>query len=351
MPLIATETGKFHDRYAQELVIYDTRHRRVWMCALLITVFVVVPVFVGQYGLTLLSLIGIASVGAVSLNLLVGYSGQISLGHAAFAAVGAYSAGVLMSRTDLPFWLAIPAAMIISGLFSLLFGLAALRVKGLYLAIATLAAQYIVDWILHAWNFLGGEYGVVTFEPIKIGPLDTSSAVGSYFLIFVSLALVLIFVENLMRTRTGRAMVAVRDQDLAAAGSGISPFGTKMLAFFLSSMLAGLAGILYGYNAGLVSPEAFSLSLSFQYLAMVLIGGLGTIPGAVLGATFLTLLPIALRDGLPIVGIDLAASIQVHILNVLFGVVILVFLFAEPKGLYGLFRNVKDYFRQWPFSY
>lgn len=351
MPLIATETGRFHERYAQELSIYNTPHRRVWILALLAVVFIAFPLFVGQYGLTLLSLIGVASVGAMSLNLLVGYTGQISLGHAAFAAVGAYTCGLLVAKAGVPFWLAIPAAMLFAGLFSLLFGIASLRVKGMYLAIATLAAQYIVEWALHAWDFLGDSYGLVTFKPIVIGPFDTATPAGRYLLIFICLALVVLFVENLMRTRTGRAMIAVRDQDMAAAGSGISPFKYKMMAFFMSSAIAGLAGVLYGYNAGIVSSEAFTLSLSVQYLAMILVGGLGTVPGAILGATFITMLPIVLRDLLPAVGIELAANIQVHLLNVLFGVAILIFLFAEPKGLYGLFRNVKDYVRQWPFSY
>jgi branched-chain amino acid transport system permease protein len=325
---------------------------RVWILAVLAVTFVVVPLVASPYWLVVLTLVGIAAVGATGLNVLVGYAGQISLGHAAFAAVGAYTSGLLVSRADAPFWVAIPTAMVAAGVFSLIFGLASLRVKGLYLAIATLAAQYIVQWILSSWTWItGGFQGIVIFEPIQVGPLDTTTPTGKYLLVFIALALVVMFVENLMRSRSGRAMIAVRDQDIAAAGSAVSPLRYKLLAFFISSAIAGLSGVLYGYNAGLVSTEVFTLALSVQYLAMILVGGLGSIPGSILGAAFITMLPIWLRDLLPAVGIELSASVEVHLLTMLFGVAILLFLVLEPRGLYGLFRNVKDYFRMWPFSY
>ena len=352
MPLIAMETGRFHESYSDEIVIYDTAYRKIWILAVLGVAFVVVPLMVSQYWLTVLTLVGIACVGATGLNLLVGFAGQISLGNAAFAAVGAYASGLLLTRSDLPFWIAIPGGMVMAGVFSLIFGLASLRVKGLYLAIATLAAQYIVQWILSSWTFLTGGYqGIVVFDPIQIGPFDTLTPTGKYLLVLTALTLVVMFVENLVRSRTGRAMIAVRDQDIAAAGSAVSPLRYKLLAFFISSAIAGLSGILYGYNAGLVTTEVFTLALSVQYLAMILIGGLGSIPGSIFGAVFITMLPIWLRDLLPTIGIDLSPSVQVHLLTLLFGVAILLFLILEPRGLYGLFRNIKDYFRMWPFSY
>ncbi|TSD62388.1 branched-chain amino acid ABC transporter permease [Aeromicrobium piscarium] len=351
MPLIAMETGRFDENHRQQVRVYDTPHRRFWILTLLVVGFVIVPFAANQYWLTVLGLIGVAAVGGLGLNVLVGYTGQISLGHAAFAAVGAYSCGIMTTRLGLPVWLAIPAALLCAGLFSLIFGVVSLRVKGMYLAIATLAAQYLVEWALHAWNLAGNDYGLITFEPIEIGAFNTATPVGRYLLIMACLALVVLYVENLTRTRTGRAMIAVRDQDMAAAGIGVSPFKYKLIAFFISSSIAGLSGVLYGFSAGIVSAEAFTLTLSIQYLAIILVGGLGTVPGAVLGAAFITMLPIVLRDGLPIIGIELAANMQVHLLSVLFGIAILAFLFLESKGLYGLFRNIKDYFRQWPFSY
>lgn len=352
MPLIAMETGRFHEKYSEEIAVYDTAYRKIWILAVLVVAFVLVPLLASPYWLTVLTLVGIAAVGATGLNLLVGFAGQISLGHAAFAAVGAYTSGLLISRTEAPFWLAIPLAMLTAGLFSLIFGIASLRVKGLYLAIATLAAQYIVQWILSSWTFItGGFQGLVFFEPIQIGPFSTLTPGGKYLLVIIALTLVVVFVENLMRSRTGRAMIAVRDQDIAAAGSAVSPLRYKLLAFFISSAIAGLSGVLYGYHAGLVSTEVFTLALSVQYLAMILVGGLGSIPGSILGAVFITMLPIGLRDLLPTVGIDLSPSLEVHLLTMLFGVTILIFLILEPRGLYGLFKNIKDYFRMWPFSY
>lgn len=352
MPLIAMETGRFHESYSEEIAVYDTVYRKVWILAVLAVAFVVVPLMASQYWLTVLTLAGIAAVGATGLNLLVGYAGQISLGHAAFAAVGAYASGLLVSRADAPFWVAVPVAMLAAGVFSLIFGLASLRVKGLYLAIATLAAQYIVQWILTSWTFItGGFQGLVIFDPIHIGPFDTTTPTGKYLMVLIALTLVVVFVENLMRSRSGRAMIAVRDQDVAAAASAVSPLRYKLLAFFISSAIAGLSGVLYGYNAGLISTEVFTLALSVQYLAMILVGGLGSIPGSILGAAFITMLPIWLRDLLPTVGIDLSPSVEVHLLTMLFGVAILLFLILEPRGLYGLFRNIKDYFRMWPFSY
>lgn len=352
MALIAMETGRFHEKYAEEIAVYGTPYRRIWILAALAVTFVAIPLLASPYWLVVLTLVGIAAVGATGLNVLVGYAGQISLGHAAFAAVGAYTSGLLVSRAEAPFWVAVPVAMVAAGVFSLIFGLASLRVKGLYLAIATLAAQYIVQWILTSWTWItGGFQGIVIFEPIQIGPFDTTTPTGKYLMVFISLALVVMFVENLMRSRSGRAMIAVRDQDIAAAGSAVSPLRYKLLAFFISSAIAGLSGVLYGYNAGLVSTEVFTLALSVQYLAMILVGGLGSIPGSILGAAFITMLPIWLRDVLPALGIELSASVEVHFLTMLFGVAILLFLVLEPRGLYGLFRNIKDYFRMWPFSY
>jgi len=352
MALIAMETGRFHEKYSEEIAVYGTPYRKIWILAVLVVTFVVIPLVASPYWLVVLTLVGIAAVGATGLNVLVGYAGQISLGHAAFAAIGAYTSGLLVSRAEAPFWVAVPVAMVAAGVFSLIFGPASLRVKGLYLAIATLAAQYIVQWILTSWTWItGGFQGIVIFEPIQIGPFDTTTPMGKYLMVFISLALVVVFVENLMRSRSGRAMIAVRDQDIAAAGSAVSPLHYKLLAFFISSAIAGLSGVLYGYNAGLVSTEVFTLALSVQYLAMILVGGLGSIPGSILGAGFITMLPLWLRDLLPAVGIELSASVEVHLLTLLFGVAILLFLVLEPRGLYGLFRNIKDYFRMWPFSY
>jgi branched-chain amino acid transport system permease protein len=352
MPLLTTQTGRFHDSYVAESRINDTGSKKAVVVGGLLLLFLVVPMVADDYQLGVLNLIGIAAVGALGLNLLVGFTGQISLGHAAFAAVGAYTAANLSLRLGLPALIAIPAAGLMAGAVSLLFGVAALRVKGLYLAIATLAAQYSIEWVLNHWSFATGGYqATLLMPPFAIGPWDSSTTVGKYFLIMGILALGVVYAENLFRSRTGRALVAVRDQYLAAEGVGINVFHYKLRAFFISSVYAGIAGALYGYNVGIVTTEFFPLVLSIQFLAMIIIGGLGSIPGSILGAAFVTLIPIVLRDGLPTMGISFSSDIEVYLVQVLFGLTILLFLVLESGGLYRLFNNIRDYFRMWPFSY
>lgn len=352
MPLIATETGHFHTDYRQELQLNQTVYRRVGLLVGLVLVYAVVPLFASEVTLSTLRFVGVAAIAAVGLNILVGSTGQISLGHAAFAAVGAYTAGNLAGTLGLPFYLVLPAAAVVAGMASAVFGIAALRIKGLYLAIATLAAQYLVDWILVHWSAVtGGFQGVMTFPRARLGPLDLGTPVGKYFLIMGVLGLAVAFTDNLMRTRTGRAFIAVRDQDLAAAGAGISLLRYKMLSFFIAAALAGVSGALYGYNVGLVTNEVFTLDLSIQYLAIILVGGLGSVPGSLMGAALVMILPVALREFLPVIGIHLAPSVEVYVLSMLYGVAILLFLILEPRGLYGLYAKIRDYFRMWPFSY
>jgi branched-chain amino acid transport system permease protein len=353
MPLLATETGQFNTSYAQEVRVHQTRHKQLLMIALLAVVFLGAPAMLSEYWLGVVNLIGVVAVGALGLNILVGYTGLISLGHAAFAAVGAYAMGNLLLRTGVPLWATIPLSGLVAGTFSLIFGLAALRIKGLYLAIATLAAQSIVTWIIVRWDWVGGgNQGVIVVPPAKIGPIDTATVTGKFYLIAGIVLLTMFFMENLFRTRVGRALIAVRDQDLAAAGMGVPIFQTKMLAFFVSSFFAGVAGALFAINLGVVTNETFNLDLSIQFLAIILIGGLGSVPGAILGAAFVTLLPIVLRDNIvPAMGMSLGPSLEVYVVLAAYGASILLFLILEPRGLYGLYRNIRDYFRMWPFSY
>lgn len=352
MPLIAAETGQFNTSYAQELRVHQTLHKRLTMFGLVALVFVGAPALLSEYWLSVVNLIGVVAVGALGLNILVGYTGLISLGHAAFAAVGAFTMGNLLLRTGVPFWLCIPAAGLTAATFSVIFGLAALRIKGLYLAIATLAAQQIVTWAIVRWEWLGGgNQGVIPIPPAQIGPIDTGTVTGKFYLIAGIVLLTILFMENLFRTRVGRALIAVRDQDLAAAGMGVPVFSTKLIAFFVSSFFAGVSGALFGMNLGVVTNESFNLELSIQFLAIILIGGLGSVPGAILGAAFVTLLPIVLRDLVPALGLSMGPSLEVYVVLAVYGASILLFLILEPRGLYGLYRNIRDYFRMWPFSY
>lgn len=352
MPIVATETGRFYETYRAETALHPTLPTRVAAWVAVALALVAVPLFVSDYWLVTLTGVGVAAMGALALNVLTGFTGQISLGTAAFVAVGAYTAGNLASRFDLSPLLVLPAAALLTGAVATVVGIAALRIKGLYLAIATLAFQFIVEWLLAHWSQVtGGVQGIISIPATRIGPLDLASTKGKYLFIVGVLALAVVFVENLFRTRVGRAFVAIRDQYVAAAGVGIPVFRYKLLAFFFSSALAGLAGALYGYYVGLISSEQFGIELSVRYLAMILIGGLGSIPGSILGAAFVTLIPVFLRDTLPDLGIQFTAGTQVHVEQILFGVAVLAFLILEPRGLHGLYQNIKAYFRNWPYSY
>jgi branched-chain amino acid transport system permease protein len=286
----------------------------------------------------------VACIGALGLNLLTGSAGQISIGHGAFMGVGAFASALLVSRAGVPFWLSVPLAATTTALIGLAFGLPSVRIKGLYLAIATLAAQVIIDWALSR-PAISGSGSVPAPRPEAL-----QDDRAYYFVLLGCTVLAVVFLENVLRTRIGRAMVAVRDQDIAASVIGVNVARYKLLAFGVSSFYAGLAGALLGHLGQAVNVEQFQLDLSIQYLAMIVIGGLGSIPGAIFGAMFITLLPIVLRD---VVGLApgnsavLLSSAQYF----LFGLVIVLFMLLEPQGLARVWRNVKSWFRLWPFSY
>jgi len=290
----------------------------------------------------------VACIGALGLNLLTGYAGQISIGHGGFLGVGAFASALLVSKAGVPFVLSVPAAGTITALVGLVFGIPSVRIKGLYLAIATLAAQVIIEWALSR-PAIAGTGSVAAPRPAL---LQDDRA---YYFVLLSVAVVaVVLAENILRTRIGRALVAVRDQDIAASVIGVNVARYKLLAFGLSSFYAGIAGALLGHLGTAVNFEQFQVDLSIQYLAMIVIGGLGSIPGSIFGAAFITILPIVLRNVvdafkgvLPGNSAILFSSAQFF----LFGLVIVVFMIVEPQGLARIWRNIKDYFRLWPFSY
>jgi branched-chain amino acid transport system permease protein len=299
-----------------------------------------------------LDTIMIACIGAVGLNLLTGYAGQISIGHGGFIGVGAFASALLGARAGVPFWLSVPLAGLITAVVGMIFGIPSVRIKGLYLAIATLAAQVIIEWFL-ARPAVAGTGSIAAPRP-TLGPLSFADDRLYYFVVLTAAVIAVLVAENLLRTHIGRAFVAVRDQDIAAEVLGVNVAGYKLLAFGLSSFYAGVAGALLGHLGKSVNYEQFTVDLSIQYLAMIVIGGLGSIPGSLFGAAFITLLPVVLRnvvdtfkDALPGNPAILFSSIQFF----LFGFVIVIFMIFEPQGLARIWRNVKDFFRLWPFSY
>lgn len=352
-----SETGVFKTSYAADMALYPLPVAR-WTVAGLGLLFVaVVPLAASSYFLTILNLVLIAVVGALGLNILVGYTGQISIGHGAFMSVGAYTAANLITRLGLPFWLALPAGGLMAALVGAVVGIPSLRIKGIYLAIATLAAQFIIEWIINhvTWISGGVEASIQVPPPVVFGiALETQRQLYFFLLFFAVLAIVATL--NLVRSRVGRAFVAVRDQDVAAEIIGINTFRYKLEAFAISSFYAGVTGVLYTYYLGIANYEQFQLDVSIDYLAMIIIGGLGSVLGSIYGAVFITVLPIATRILLDRFGGILfshaaIANMVSDLRLVLFGVLIILFLVVEPEGLNRLWRNIRNYFRAWPFSY
>ncbi len=346
------ECGVFHTRYASEMGLRPRPLQRIRL-VLIAAAIVVYPFVANGYWLDLANQVAIATVGAIGLNILVGYTGQISLGQGAFMAIGAYSAGLLTLQAGLPWAVGIPVACCITAAAGAFFGLPSLRLKGLYLAIATLAAQEIVEWLMTHWTWLtGGTEALVLAAPRLFGARMNSPFVF-YWLGAALAAGTALFAANLFRSRMGRAFVAVRDQDIAASVIGVDVARTKLLAFATSSFLVGLAGAMIAFYRNIVSWERFTLETSVVYLAMIIVGGLGSVRGSFLGAALITLLPALINN----VGRAVqetapqAAGLLPHVQHAVFGLVIIVFLIFEPRGLSKLWGNVKDYFHVWPFAY
>src|SRR5437016_2051106 len=351
------ESGVFKTSYAADMALYPLPIAKWAVAAFAGLCLVIAPLTLGEYYISILNLILLAVVGALGLNILVGYTGQISIGHGAFMSVGAYTAANLVTHLDAPFWITIPAGGIMAALIGAVVGIPSLRIKGIYLAIATLAAQQIIEWTInHVPAISGGvQASIQVTRPTVFGtPLKTQAQLYLFLMAFVVLAI--IGTSNIIRSRIGRAFIAIRDQDIAAEIIGINIFRYKLWAFAISSFYAGVTGVLYTYYLGIANYEQFQLVVSIDYLAMVIIGGLGSILGSILGAIFVTLLPILTRWFLEDYGWmflaqqDLQNAIPKLRLN-LFGGMIIFFLVVEPEGLNRLWRNIRNYFRVWPFSY
>ncbi|HSF79776.1 MAG TPA: branched-chain amino acid ABC transporter permease [Anaerolineales bacterium] len=346
------ESGIFHSTYQADMGLRRT-HAQKARIVLFLLVMVVFPFFANRYYLTLANQVGIATIGAIGLNILVGYTGQISLGQGGFLAVGAYTAGILTARLGMPWYASILVACFVTAFIGAIFGIPSLRLKGLYLAIATLAAQEIILWVVTHWKAVtGGVDALVVPNPTLFG-LQINTDFRFYWVIWGLAGVTAMATINLFRTHFGRAFVAIRDQDIAAEVMGVNLFRYKLLAFAISSFFVGLAGALTAHYRSIVTWERFTINVSVLYLAMIIIGGLGSVPGSFFGATFMTLLPAiltnlgrALKSTFPII-----EAIIPFIQQAAFGLVIILFLIFEPEGLNKMWRNIKDYFRLWPFSY
>jgi len=348
----AMECGNFKVNYKQDMAIYkNVRVRR--RVLLVIAFFVVYPLFASNYYISLATMSAMAAIGAIGLNILTGYTGLISIGVGAFLGVGGYATALLTTKAGLSFWLAVPLAGLITAAVGAVFGIPSLRLKGLYLAMATLAAQVIILFLIVNWKSLTNDTaGVIVQRPELFG-FKFTSEISYYYLVLAVLIATALFTINLFRTRVGRALVAIRDRDLAAEVMGINLFRYKIYAFAVSSFFIGIAGALMAHYTRVIGPEHYDINVSISYLAMILIGGLGSVIGSIFGAVFITLMPVVLRE---VIGwlspwIPALSDHYAGIRELVFGLMIVLFLIYEPEGLYKIWRNIRDYFRLWPFSY
>lgn len=352
--------------YVQDTALFRSWTKRSGL-ALIVVAWGIGPLVLPEYWATVMVYAGIASVGAMGLNLLTGFTGQVSLGHAVFYGIGAYAGAVAVEQLGLPFPLWLIAASAAGGFVGGLVGPFALRLRGNYLAIVSLGLLVLGQHVFENWaSVTGGLTGRSVRLPVAIGSFDAgalrlfgqrlSRSQGYLYFIWGVVAVLGLAARNITRSRPGRALQAIRDRDLAAEVIGVSQVHWKVGAFVVSSGYAACAGALYASYARFVSPLDFSLFLSIQFVAMIVVGGIGTIHGSILGALFLTLLPRfieSVSDRLPFVSADGAgAGLTVQSLNqAMFGILIIAFLLFEPLGLAEIWRRITRYFKAWPFSY
>ena len=329
----------------------DTRLRRRALAAL-VFLLLVLPRVASPFILDLVAQTALAAVGALALNLLTGLAGQISLGHAGFIAAGAFTTGLLVENGLRSPLIALPAAAVVGAALGIVVGIPALRLKGLYLALGTLALHHVVLYACAEFqNHWGANTGVAV-PPPALGPWVLKGVVAWYYALTLAAALTLALSVNLRRSRAGRAWMAIRDREIAAESVGIDVARYKVLAFVWSSALTAVAGALFAYHRAFVSVEAFGFFLAVEYIAMIIIGGLGSALGAVLGAAFVTLLPHVL-DAL-VAGLQLSGGAAYYLFPLkfgAFGLLMAVFLLFEPQGLVGIWRRVRNWFALWPLRY
>ena len=343
-------SGYFRTAYADDTALVQTRAEKTSL-ALLLVALGALPFLAGPFILDLACQVLLASIGALSLMLLTGYAGQISLGHAGLIAAGAFTTGILAKEINAPFWIALPASAVTGIVLGFIFGLPSLRLRGLYLAVSTLALHFIVI-------YLGGEYetkrgfstGIVVDPPALFG-VALRDGRAWYFVLLAAAAISLFICINLLRSRSGRAWLAIHTRETVAEALGINIARYKLLAFVVSSAMTSVAGCLFAYYRGFVSVEAFDLFLSIQYVAMIIIGGMGSLLGAILGAVFVVIFPYVIEGLLGLLPNVQRLAGDIFAVNYAsFGVVMILFLILEPLGLVGIWHRIQNYFLLWPFK-
>jgi branched-chain amino acid transport system permease protein len=338
--------------YSEDVTIFRTGTQKS-LLAVLILVLLTAPIWFGGYWLTVANLIGITIISVTGLNILTGYCGQLSIGHAGFMSVGAYTSAILTSRFGVPFLAALLCAGFLAGAVGMIFGIPSLRVKGFYLAISTIAAQFIIIWVAKHWTLTGGAAGMEVM-PASILGFEIKTPTEKYYLVLAITIIAIFVAKNIVRTRVGRAFVAIRDNDLAAEVMGINLFRYKLTAFFIGCFYAGIAGSLLAHISFSTSADYFPFLDSVLFVGMIIIGGLGTTLGPILGALAIRLLDVlvtklspTLQSAFP----NLPPGFTSGIAPLLFGLAIILFLLFEPRGLAHRWTIFKSAYRLWPFSY
>lgn len=358
--MIYRETGQFKTSYWRDQAIFPIAQDRWSVTALLIAAYVVVPMVANEYWLqAILIPFLIFALAAIGLNLLTGYAGQLSLGTGGFMAVGAYSAYKMTTAfPHAPILVIFLIAGSIAAAVGIVFGLPSLRIKGLYLAVTTLAAQFFLTWLFNrvGWFYNYNPSGTITAPPRTVfGLMVTGPEATAPVRYLVSLTFVVVLAliaKNLVRGEIGRTWMAIRDMDVAAEIIGIRPLTTKLSAFAISSFYCGVAGALLLFlYLGSVETLAFDVAVSFQVLFMVIIGGMGSILGSIIGAAFITVMPIFLTNAPHLIGADIPVALAKELEAIIFGGLIIVFLIVEPHGLARLWQIGKEKLRRWPFPY
>ena len=354
--MLYREAGQFKASYREDQQIFPIRQDRIAMALILAFFYLVVPFVASQYWLqAILIPVLIFSLAAIGLNILTGYAGQLSLGSAAFMAVGAFAAYNFMLRVPgMPILVAFALGGLCAALVGIVFGLPSLRIKGFYLAVATLAAQFFIVWALTKFGWFSNysSSGVITAQQVEIFGFAFTSPESKYLLTLAVVSVLALAAKNMVRASIGRSWMAIRDMDVAAEVIGLQPLRVKLSAFAISSFYCGVAGALYAYTyLGTVEPEGFNLDMSFRILFMIIIGGVGSILGSFLGAAFIVLLPIFLNISMHMLGDwvpqDLASNLEL----IVFGGLIIFFLIVEPHGLARLWQIGKEKLRLWPFPH
>lgn len=348
------EAGQFKPTYQADSQIFPIRQDRIGIAVILAIAFLLVPMLASPYIFSAILIpFLIFSLAALGLNILTGYAGQLSLGSAAFMAVGAFASYNFMLRIPgIPVLLAFVLGGFSAAMVGIVFGLPSLRIRGFYLAAATLATQFFVVWCLTKiqWFTNYSSSGVITAQKISILGYDFDSPASKYLLTLAIVCVLALLAKNMIRSSVGRSWMAVRDMDVAAEVIGFRLMQTKLLAFAVSSFYCGVAGALYAFAyLGTVEPEAYNLDLSFRILFMIIIGGVGSVLGSFLGSAFIILLPIVLN--VVAHSLSLPTSVASNLELMVFGALIIFFLIVEPHGLARLWQIGKEKLRLWPFPH